>query len=135
MPPKKGTRRWIPVPIAWEGVRVSEDGRRLLVVYITGAPGSVADRADVRWEQKRLTLTLSAMGDGDGGKLAACYHCAEIPVSEDVADRILVDGATGERASAKRSRYLDPEVLSGTETSLDAVFEPHERLEPREIAA
>jgi hypothetical protein len=135
MPPRKGTRPWFPVPIAWEGVRVSEDGTRLLAVYITGTPGSAADRADVRWDQKRLTLTLSRMGDGDGGKLAACYHCVEVPVSADPSERILVDGATGERATSKQSRYLDPEVLRGTETSLDAVFEPHERLEPREITA
>lgn len=135
MPPKKGTRPWIPVPIAWEGVRVSEDGMRLLVVYILGTPGTAADRADVRWDPKRLTLTLSRMADGHGGKLAACYHCVEIPVSADASDRILIDGSTGERAGAKHSRYLDPDVLRGSEKSLDAVFQPHERLDPREVTA
>src|SRR4051812_39323041 len=64
MPPKKGTRPWIPVPIAWEGVRVSEDGRCLLVVYVTGDRQPV-DQADVRWDQSRLTLTLSRMREGD----------------------------------------------------------------------
>jgi hypothetical protein len=135
MPPKKGTRRWIPVPIPWEGVRVSEDGRHLFVVYILGTPGTVADRADVRWDQKRLTLTLSRMADGDGGNLAAVYHCVEVPLSQDASDRILIDGATGERGGAKRSRYLDPEVLRGSERSLDAVFDPRERLDPRETTA
>jgi hypothetical protein len=135
MPPKNGTRPWFPVPIAWEGVRVSDDGMRLFVVYVLGTPGTAADRADVRWDQTRLTLTLSRMADGGGGKLAASYHCVEVPVSEDASDRILVDGATGERASAKQSRYLDPEVLRGSERSLDGVFEPHERLEPREVRA
>ncbi|MEA2432362.1 MAG: hypothetical protein QOI19_2835, partial [Thermoleophilaceae bacterium] len=95
MPPKKGTRPWFPVPIAWEGVRVSDDGMRLFVVYILGTPGAAADSADVRWDQERLTLTLSRMADGDGGKLAACYHCVEVPLSQDASDRILIDGATG----------------------------------------
>src|SRR4051794_38390326 len=97
MPPKKGARPWIPIPTAWEGIRVSDDGRRLFVVYVTGSRQPV-DHADVRWDQKRLTLTLSRMGEGDGGKMSAVYHCVEIPVSEDASTRILIDGTTGERA-------------------------------------
>jgi hypothetical protein len=115
-------------------VRVSEDGRRLLVVYVTGSSGP-ADRADVRWDQGRLTLTLSGMRRGGGEKLPAIYHCVEVPVSEDASDRILIDGATGERASAKRSHYLDPEGLRNMELTLDAVFTPREVLTPREVAA
>lgn len=88
------------VPIAWEGVRLSDDGRRLLVVYVTGDRQPV-DRADVRWDQKRLTLTLSRMRKGDGGKMGVFYHCVEVTVSQDASARILIDGATGERAGAK----------------------------------
>jgi len=131
MPPKKGTRPWIPVPTPWEGIRVSDDGKRLFVVYVAGQSQPAA-RADVRWDQERLTLTLSRMREGDGGKLAAIYHCIEVPLSHDASDRVLIDGATGERASAKQSRYLDSDVPRGSERSLDAVFEPRERLEPRE---
>jgi hypothetical protein len=133
MPPKKGTRPWIPVPIAWEGVRVSEDGRHLLVAYVTGN-GQPADRADVRWDQSHVTLTLSRMRTGSGDKLMAFHHCVEVPLSQDAWNRILIDGATGERASAKRSRYPDPDVLRGSESSLDAYFGPTEMLEPREIS-
>jgi hypothetical protein len=132
MPPRKGTRRWVPVPTPWEGVRLSGDGTRLFVVYVT-ADLEPADRADVRWDQERLTLTLSRMRDGDGGKMPAIYHCVEVPLSQDASQRILVDGATGERATAKQSHHLDPDLLQGTERTLDAVFEPTELLDPREI--
>lgn len=122
------------MPIPWEGVRLSDDGTRLFVAYITG-DRQPADRADVRWDQERLTLTLSRMREGDGGKIAASYHCVEVPVSQDASQRILVDGTTGERAGSKQSPYLDPERLRGTERTLDSVFEPRELLEPREITA
>lgn len=134
MPPRRGTRRWVPVPTAWEGVKLADDGRRLLVVYVTG-DGQPADRADVRWDQGQLTLALSRLREGRGGKMAACYHCIEVPLSRAVADRSLVDGATGERATSKQSRYLDPEQLRGTERTLGEVFEPRELLQPREVAA
>ena len=133
MPPKKGTRPWIPVPIAWEGVRVSENGRRLLVAYVT-SNGQPVDRADARWDQRRLTLTLSRMGAGEGGGTALFHHCVEVPVSQDASTRVLIDGATGERANAKRSTYLDPEQLRQREQPPDAYFEPTERLEPREVS-
>ena len=133
MPPKKGTRPWIPVPIPWEGVRVSEDGRRLLVVYVTGDRQPV-DRADVRWDQSRLTLTLSRMRTGDGGKMGGFHHCVEVPVSQDASARILIDGTTGERASAKRSVHLDPERLRHKGHVVESYFEPSELLEAREIS-
>jgi hypothetical protein len=120
------------VPTAWEGVKLADDGRCLLVVYVSG-DGQPADRADVRWDQEQLTLALSRMRKGAGGKMAACYHCVEVPLSRAVADRSLIDGATGERATSKQSRYLDPEQLRGTERTLDSVFEPREVLAPREI--
>src|SRR3954468_9155103 len=98
MPPKKGTRPWIPVPIPWEAVRVSEDGRCLLVVYIT-SNGQPVDRADARWDQRHLTLTLSPKGEGLhwGGKMGLSHHCVEGPVSQGASAHILIDGATGER--------------------------------------
>lgn len=111
---------------------IAEDGLGLLVVYVTGDP-QPADRADLRWDQDRVTLTLSRKREGDGGKLAAIYHCVEVPTRHDASERILIDGATGERATAKRSHHLDLEVLRGTERTLDSVFEPMERLEPREV--
>jgi hypothetical protein len=125
---------WRPVPVEWEGVRLSEVGTRLFAAYITGSP-QPADRADVRWAEKRLTLTLSRMFAGDVEEAAAIYHCVEVPLSQSASDRNLVDGATGERAGNKKSHYLDPDLLKGTETTLDWVFEPRERLEPREVTA
>jgi hypothetical protein len=120
--------------MGWEGVRVSEDGTRLRVVYITGTRRP-ADRVDVKWEPEQVTLTLSQMGDGGATTAMAVYHCVEVPVSNDISGRILVDGATGELATEKNSFHLDPELLSDTEQTLDSVFEPHELLEPREISA
>src|SRR4051794_18859944 len=134
VPPKKGTQRWTPTPVAWEGARLTEGGKRLLVVYVTG-DAQPADRADVRWDQGRLTVTLSRMRAADGGKLAAVHHCVAIPLSQDASARILIDGATGERAGAKQSRYLDPEVLSGSERTLDSMFEPQAELQPQEVTA
>jgi hypothetical protein len=125
---------WRPVPVEWEGVRLSEDGTRLFAAYITGSP-QPADRADVRWDEKRLTLTLSRLFEGDIETAAAFYHCVEVPLSQSASDRIPVDGATGERASNKKSDYLDPEFLQRTERTLDEVFEPRELLAPREVAA
>jgi hypothetical protein len=129
MPPKIGTRRWVPVPIPWEGIRVSGDGRRLLVVYVTG-DGQPADCADVGWDRQRLTVTLSRMRTGSGGKLAAIYHCVEVRVSEDASAHVVIDGSTGEQASAKRSVHLAPGPLRPR--TLDSVFEPQELLAPRE---
>jgi hypothetical protein len=117
----------------WEGVRVSEDGTCLRVVYITGTRRP-ADRVDVKWEPEHVTLTLSQMGDGGATTAMAVYHCVEVPLSHDISDRILIDGATGEPATEKKSSHLDPELLSDTELTLDSVFEPHELLEPREIS-
>jgi hypothetical protein len=57
------------------------------------------------------------------------------PVSRDASAHIVIDGATGERASAKRSTHLDPEMLRQRGEAPDAYFEPTERLEPREIDA
>jgi hypothetical protein len=113
---------------------VSDDGRRLFVVYITG-DRSPADRADARWDSKRLTLTLSRMRDGGLETAAAVYHCVEVRLSKDASEHILIDGATGARASAKKSSYLDPELLRDTESTLGEVFEPRELLEPREVTA
>jgi hypothetical protein len=113
---------------------VSDDGTRLRVVYITSTPRP-ADRVDVRWESKQATVTLSQMGDGGATTAMAVYHCVEVPLSQDVSDRILVDGATGEPATEKESFHLDPELLSDTEQTLDSVFEPREWLEPRDITA
>jgi hypothetical protein len=115
-------------------VRLSEDGTSLFVIYITGSP-QPADRADVLWGEQRLTLTLSRMFEGDIETAAAFYHCVEVPLSHDASDRILFDGATGERATKKKSSYLDPELLRDTEQTLDSLFEPRELLEPREITA
>jgi hypothetical protein len=125
---------WRPVPVEWEGVRLSEDGTRLFAAYITGSP-QPADRADVRWDEKRLTLTLSRMFAGDVETAAAIYHGVEVPLSRDASERTLFDGTTGGRASAKRSSYLDPAQLRGTERTLDEVFEARELLEPHEITA
>jgi hypothetical protein len=103
-------------------------------MYVTGDEHP-ADRADVRWDEHRLTVTLSRMRASDGGKIAAVHHCVAIPLSRDASAQILVDGATGERADAKQSRYLDSGVLSGSERTLDSVFEPEAVLEPREVKA
>jgi hypothetical protein len=70
---------------------------------------------------------------GAAGKLPAVYRCAELLLSEDASALILVDGATGERASEKQPTYLDPERLRNTERSIDAVFTPTEHLTPREV--
>jgi hypothetical protein len=113
---------------------VAEDGTRLRVVYVTSTRRP-ADRIDIRWETEQVTVTLSQMGDGGATTAMAVYHCVEVPLSQDVSDRILVDGATGELATEKESCHLDPELLSDTEQTLDSVFEPREWLEPRETAA
>jgi hypothetical protein len=126
--------RWRPLPAKWEGVRLTAEGQSLLAVYITGSP-KPADRADVRWEQKRLTLTLSRMFEGDAESAAAFNYCVEVPLSRDASSCVVIDGATGERAEKKKSSYLDPDRLRGTEQTLDSVFEPTERLQPREIDA
>ena len=132
MPPEPETRQWIPLPIQWEGVRVSEDGTRLRVALVTGP----VDRADVRWESERVTLTLSQMWDVGAVKAASVvYHCVEVPLSHAVGDRILVDGATGELAAEKNSPHLDPELLYDTERTLDSVFEPTQVVRPREFRA
>jgi hypothetical protein len=115
-------------------VRLSEDGRRLFVFYVTGSPAP-ADRADVWWQQERVTLTLSRMFAGEIETAAAFSHCVELPLSRDASDCVLVDGATGELASEKKSFFLDPEVLWDTEQTLDSVFEPREHLEPREVTS
>jgi hypothetical protein len=132
MRPGNPTRWWRPVPVKWEGARLSEDGRSLFVFYVTGSPAP-ADRADLWWEQERLTLTLSRMFAGEIETAAAFPHCVEVPLSRDASDCVLVDGATGELSSEKKSFFLDPEVLWDTGQTLDSVFEPRERLEPREI--
>lgn len=134
MPPENPTRWWRPLSVEWEGARLSEDGRSLFVFYVTGSPAP-ADRADVRWEQEQLTLTLSRMFAGEISTAAAFSHCVEVPLSRDASDCVLIDGATGELATEKKSFFLDPEVLRDTEQTLDSVFEPRERLEPREIIA
>ena len=132
MPPGDPTRLWRPVPVEWEGVRRAEDGRSLFVFYVTGSPAP-ADRADVRWEHERLTLTLSRMFAGEIQTAAAFSHCVEVPLSHDASECVLIDGATGESSSEKKSFFLDPEVLRDTEQTLDSIFEPREQLEPREI--
>lgn len=131
MPPRKGGKLWVPEPVPWEGVRLVHGGRVLRLVYITG-DGQPADRADIWWSGRRLTVTLSRMRTTDSEKLALVYHCVEVPLSRDATDFVLVDGATAERASAKNSAYLSEERLRGTERTEDMVFEPRERLEPRE---
>jgi hypothetical protein len=117
--------------MAWEAARFGEDGTRLRLAYIGGVP---ADRADVRWNDLHLTVTLSRMDTpSDHQKLGVIHHCVELQLSRDASDRLLVDGKTGELATAKRSRYLNDEELRATERTWDMVFEPHEFLEPREF--
>jgi hypothetical protein len=83
---------------------LEDDGRRLVVVYITGT-GVPVDRVDVRYDRSHLTVTLSRMGKpGSGGKMPRSEHCLELTLSEDARGKILVDGATGERATAKPPR-------------------------------
>jgi hypothetical protein len=130
MPPNRAISPWVPVPVAWEGVRVTDDDKRLRVFYVSLR----VDRVDIRWVQHQLTITLSGMWNTDDAVAAvAVFRCAEIPLSRHVSHRILIDGATGERAEMKRSRWLDPQQLHDTETSLDSVFEPTELLHPREF--
>ena len=121
----------MPIPIRWEGARLSDDGKRLRLVHIHLQP---PDRADIRWEPRRITVTLSRMDFPRGSTSAVLqYHCVELELSRDASDLILVDGATGERATAKRSRYLDPDDLRAIESSPDRVFEPDQFLVPREV--
>jgi hypothetical protein len=130
MPPTPVTSPWVPVPVAWEGVRVTDDGRRLRIFYVSLR----VDRVDIRWGQDQLTITLSGMMNTDDAVAAvAVFRCAEIPLSRHVGQRTLIDGATGEQADMKRSRWLDPQLLHDTESSLDSVFEPTELLHPREF--
>jgi hypothetical protein len=96
--------------------------------------GEVPDRADVRWEQRRITVTLSRMAAPAGSrKMGLGYRCVEVQLSRDASGLILIDGATGERADAKRSRYLDPEYLRQSERTLDDVFEPRQFLTPTDF--
>jgi hypothetical protein len=126
----------VPIPVAWEGARLSANGTVVRLVYITGDAETWADRADVRWDAARLTVTLTRMGDpGDGEKLAAFYRCVELRLSRDAGDLLLVDGATGERVTAKESDYLAADQLQGTERTLDSVFEPMHSLDPVETGA
>src|SRR4051812_39412838 len=133
MSPRQQTRPWIPVPMAWEAARFGDDGTRLRLAYITN-DGVPADRADVRWNDLHLTVTLSRMRRASRHESVALFtHCVEPRLSTDASDRLLVDGKTGELATAKRSRYLNDEELRATERTWDMVFEPHEFLEPREV--
>jgi hypothetical protein len=65
--------------------------------------------------------------------MGAFHHCVEVPVAQDASARILIDGATGERASANRSVHLDPERLAHKGQAVDSYFEPGELLEPHEV--
>ena len=133
MAPRKKTRPWIPVPMRWEAARFGEDGTRLRLAYVTN-DGVPADRADVAWHRSQLTITLSRMKTiVTHERLPAIYHCVELRLSTDASDRELVDGASGEFAALKRSRYFNDEDLRNTERTWDMVFEPREFLEPREV--
>jgi hypothetical protein len=133
MSPREQTRPWVPVPMAWEAARFGDDGTRLRIAYITG-DGGHADRADVRWNDLHLTVTLSRMERASRHEhVALFHHCVELRLSRDASDRLLVDGTTGELASAKQSRYLTDEELRAAEHTWDSVFEPREFLEPREV--
>ena len=108
----------MPVPVPWAAARLAQDGGQLIVAYITGN-GVPVDRADVKYDPSHLTLTLSRMGASTGGKTARFTHCLELALSEDARGKILVDGATGERATAKPPRE-------------HPMPEPREQLVPRE---
>jgi hypothetical protein len=129
---KKGTHPWRPFPVAWVGARLSDDGRRLSVALVSNTR-ELPDRADVRWGQGRLTVTLSLMGGSSGGKMPAFQRCVEIPLSRDASGLTIIDGADGLRAAAKDSGWLDPEDLANTGRTLDDVFTPSATLVPREF--
>jgi hypothetical protein len=133
MPPRRQTKPWVPRPLPWAAARLDAGGKRLRLVYVTGAWGP-ADRADVRWGQHRVTVTLSYMAQlGAGQRLPAVHRCAELSLSRDASQLILLDGANGERHSAEEDLADLEAKLSAEGKSLDAVFTPTEVLAAHEV--
>jgi hypothetical protein len=69
------------------------------------------------------------------GRLSAVAHCVELALAHDARGLTIFDGATGQRADLKGSRYLEPAWLRGTGRSPGAAFEPSEALTPRNVFA
>ena len=130
MSPAKGIGPWTPLAVPWEAARLTDDPTKLRLIYCTPPTGCPPDRADVRWGQHRLTVTLSQMGV-PSQRLPLVRRCVELSLSHDASDLTIYDGATGERADAKDSRYLK-NMADPSETLDDVFASPHERLTARD---
>jgi hypothetical protein len=129
--PDKGTRPWGPLAVPWEAARLMDDPTRLRLIYCVPPTGGPPDRADVRWGQHRLTVVLSQIGIRSQ-RLPLVYRCVELALSRDASGLAIYDGATGERADVKDSRYL--KTMPDPSWTVDDLFAtPHEYLTPRDF--
>ena len=85
-------------PVAWEKARQTPDGRHLRVVYWSGVePCNVLDHVDVRYAEKKITVTLYEGSDPTQPDVAcieiALQKVVKLKLDEPVDGRKLVDGA------------------------------------------
>lgn len=78
----------------WEPRGISDDGRTLTVVYLTG-PCDSLDRVETVEKADTVVVTVVVSEPEGGCEDRGVYHTTEVELSRPLGDRTLLDGGTG----------------------------------------